>query len=114
MKRRRTILVVEDDRDLRETVSEVLTEEGFQVVTAEDGHHALALLERHGPPDLILLDLMMPGMNGWQFLKAADDDQLRVIIMTAATEAAPEGLPVLRKPVRLSTLLSTIERHLAN
>src|SRR5688572_13333187 len=65
---RRTILLVDDDNDIRETYGEVLVDEGYQVVLARDGLEALEYLEGTATlPDLILLDLMMPRMDGNQF-----------------------------------------------
>src|ERR671922_368969 len=69
VKRRRRILVVDDDRDLRELLGAVLTAAGYDVLMAENGAAALSVL-RTVLPDLIILDLMMPVMNGWQFREA--------------------------------------------
>src|SRR4051794_5000198 len=86
----RTILVVDDDVDLREAISETLTDEGYQVLTASNGREALDLLRPPASltPGLILLDLMMPVMSGFEFLErcAADHSVAsvpRVIIMSA-------------------------------
>ena len=99
----RQILVVDDDTDLRETLGELLTEGGFDARLAENGRVALEVL-RSGThhPRLILLDLMMPEMNGWQFREEQlKDEALReipVIVMTA-------------KPVGLGQLLEAVERN---
>ncbi len=61
------LLLVEDDPGVRESLCELLTEEGYRVVTARDGQEALGLLSPDTPPCLILLDLMMPVMDGWTF-----------------------------------------------
>src|SRR4051812_1894363 len=61
------VLVVEDDTDIRETVAELLIEEGYEVRTAISGEDALEYLRDGGLPDLVLLDLMMPIMDGWTF-----------------------------------------------
>lgn len=63
------VLVVEDDLAVRETLRDVLEMEGYRVLTAENGAEALAVLSRSTPPCLILLDLMMPVMDGWQLLE---------------------------------------------
>src|ERR687888_179468 len=68
-KRRRRVLVVDDDRDLRELLGAVLSSAGYEVLMAENGAAALSVL-RTALPDLIILDLMMPVMNGWQFREA--------------------------------------------
>src|SRR4051812_14163920 len=64
------LLVIEDDTDHREVVRDVLEEEGYQVDTAAHGRAGLARLSSGPPPDLILLDLMMPVMDGWEFMAA--------------------------------------------
>jgi len=69
VKVRRRILVVDDDVDLREFLSAVLKADGYDVLTAENGAAALSVLRRV-VPDLIVLDLTMPVMNGWQFREA--------------------------------------------
>lgn len=61
------ILIVEDDRDIRDVLAEILAEEGYQVLAAEDGAEGLRRLAEGPTPDLILLDLMMPRMDGYQF-----------------------------------------------
>jgi CheY-like chemotaxis protein len=68
-KDRRRVLVIDDDGDLRELLSAVLKSEGYEVFTAENGAAALSVL-RTMVPDVIVLDLMMPVMNGWQFREA--------------------------------------------
>jgi CheY-like chemotaxis protein len=67
-----TVLVVEDEEDLREMMREALELNGYAVVTAQDGHHALAQLPRIQHLCLVLIDLLMPGMNGWDLF-----DELR-------------------------------------
>ncbi len=112
--------MVDDDEDLRMTVTMVLTEEGYRVVEAANGVEALARL-RDGPlPDVILLDLMMPVMNGEQFLQVQRADpsiaDVPVVVMTAAGARAVELLPglaparVLLKPVALEALLEAVDR----
>lgn len=112
------VLVVDDDEDIRDTVVEILEDSGYQACGAENGRAALDLL--HGsedPPKLILLDLMMPVMNGFAFREQQlDDPRLRdipVIVMTAfhdVAQRAPElhGAELVRKPVQLERLLATI------
>jgi DNA-binding response OmpR family regulator len=82
------ILVVDDDADLRELLAELLTKEGYQVLTASNGKEALALLRDPDPtPSLILLDLMMPVMSGWEFLERVASDRtvtsVPIIVMSA-------------------------------
>ena len=79
------ILVIDDEPMVREAVGRMLVAEGYAVDHATDGAAALALLDAD-PPDVILLDLMMPGMNGRQFLTVLRDDRgsdVPVVVMTA-------------------------------
>ena len=107
-----TILIVEDDAAIRESLSDALTAEGFEAHTAENGAEALAYLERERP-SVILLDLMMPVMSGNEFrVRQLADPSLSaipVIVISAYPVAAVQG-PVLYlcKPVRLAPLLATI------
>ena len=116
----KSILVIDDEADLRETLSIILNEEGYEVMSAGNGAEALDRLRSGAPPSLILLDLMMPVMNGWQFrAEQRQDPQLAripVVIISAdagvETKAAPlEVADCLKKPLELATLLRTIERH---
>jgi len=113
------ILVVEDDPALRGGLCEFLKDYGFRAVGASNGLHALALLESLGRPDLIILDLMMPVMNGWDFharLKA--DTSLRsvpVLILSSyakrESEAGPQDVDAaLPKPVPMDDLLEFVRR----
>jgi DNA-binding response OmpR family regulator len=82
----KTILVVDDEKRLRDLVQAYLAQEGFRVVTAADGQEAL-FVARHEKPDLILLDLMMPEMGGYEFLRANSKERdTPVIILTAKLE----------------------------
>jgi DNA-binding response OmpR family regulator len=81
-----TILVVDDQSSVRTLVQDYLTEQGFRVVTATDGQNAI-YAARHEKPDLILLDIMMPRMDGYQFLRQfREEAQTPVIIITAREE----------------------------
>jgi CheY-like chemotaxis protein len=112
------ILLVEDDADIRQTLGELLTEEGYRVTTAANGIEALAALNREEPlPNLILLDLMMPGMDGWQFrvelekMPRARRVPLVVLSADSQTRDIADGLGAvrsLRKPVGLDELLETV------
>jgi len=110
------ILIVEDDRDTREMLERFLQLEGFDVRTAANGEAALQSLETAGSPCVILLDLMMPVMNGWQFREVqASRPELSgipVVVVTAA--GARADIPAIRadawvsKPVDFDKLLATI------
>ena len=111
------ILVIDDNPDLRETLVLLLADHGLTVTTVASGREALALLASGGRPNLILLDLMMPEMNGWQFLEHLRSDaafaSIPVVIMTAHTATDPVPAPareMLRKPFSGATLLAAIAR----
>ncbi len=118
----RFILIVEDDPDLRLVHSEILQEEGYAVLTAADGAEALDLIHRAGPPALILLDLRMPKLNGWDFvrhLRRHDHlNEVPFIVVAAhyqiAEEAAALGATAwLQKPVGIDELLSAVDHAYA-
>ncbi len=120
MSPRSTILVVDDDADVNESVADALEAEGYRVLQATGGREALRLLvEDHERPAMILLDLMMPGMNGWAFRaeqrKVPEIAKIPVLLFTATSipEATTRDLDVaalLRKPIRLDALLAAIVR----
>jgi CheY-like chemotaxis protein len=114
------VMVVEDDFAIRETLRELLEEEGYGVVEASNGVEALARLRGDKAPRLILLDLMMPVMDGWQFRDVLEHDpklaSIPVIVISAdhgleekVGEMRVEGY--LAKPFELDRLLATIERY---
>lgn len=111
------VLVVEDDDDLRETLNVILSDEGFDVLEAAHGGEALDALASDGRTDVILLDLLMPVLDGWATLEALRANpslaHLPVIVCTSAPERAPAGVPVLSKPLDLDALLAAIARHRA-
>lgn len=106
------VLLVEDDDDLRETMREVLDYTGFLAVTARNGADALRVLAERGLPHVILLDLVMPVMDGWTFLSRLRAEpaycDIPVIVTTSAPSRAPSGVLVLQKPVTPEK----IEQHL--
>jgi two-component system chemotaxis response regulator CheY len=108
------ILVVEDDADLGEVVCEILTISGYRASHAMDGIAALQILRAGELPDLILLDLMMPRMDGWEFREALLRNKslkdIPVIVFSAVTEIAKpiKADRFLRKPVAPEVLLSAI------
>lgn len=112
----RSILLVDDDADIRMSLREFLTLEGFVVQTARDGQHALHMLEKIELPGLILLDYKMPVMDGKQFLAARRrNTKLRaipVVLLTAWSRewsgARLEVVDVLTKPVDQALLLTTV------
>jgi CheY-like chemotaxis protein len=119
MREGRRILIVEDDADLREALSDVLRDEGYAVTSAADGQEALDRLRREGRPSLILLDLTMPVMNGWQFRneqrRDPDLSEIPVVVLSAGEYLAEQmsSLEIddfIRKPIELGHLLRKIER----
>ncbi len=112
-----TILLIEDDDGIRETMAALLEDEGFAVVQAANGADGLAKLRQVDGVCLVLLDLWMPIMNGWQLLAElrADDRlaQLPVVVISAAGEQPPPpgAAAFLRKPIRLDVLLTAVETH---
>jgi two-component system chemotaxis response regulator CheY len=113
----RFVLIVDDDPNLLEVTSFVIESEGMAVETARNGEEALALLRAGRLPKLVLLDLMMPVMSGWEFLEeVAKDPSLKmipVVVLTAADRAQVPGVvEVLRKPMDLRALLRVVERYL--
>ena len=112
----RFVLIVDDDPDLLDVTSFVIENEGISVETARNGREALASLSAGRLPALVLLDLMMPVMNGWEFLAAiANDPVLQGIPVVALTAAAHAEVPgareVLSKPMELKKLIRIIERY---
>jgi len=109
----RRVLIIEDHHDLREALVEILVLEGYEVSAAADGEQALgeARLRR---PDLILLDLMMPVMNGWQFRaeQAKDPDlaPIPVVVMSAFDTEEIEAAALLPKPFQMDDMLDTVRR----
>jgi CheY-like chemotaxis protein len=114
------LLVVDDDHDVRDVVAQVLEDEGWSVQTASDGAFALEHLDQSEPPGLILLDLMMPRMNGWEVLEAVSQRPalagVPIVILTAAadrrtrSDLGARGFEVLTKPVQLTDLIAVVER----
>ena len=105
------VLVVDDDVEIRETLSALLQHEGYDVSRAENGVQALEQLRRFHP-DVVLLDLMMPVMSGWEVLDALQEsgeiDQIPIIVVSAM--GAPGARACLRKPVDLDELLAVVGR----
>ena len=113
-----SVLVVDDDEDTRSCVCTVLEEEGYVVASAKNGREALEQLARIDRPSLVLLDLMMPVMSGWDVLEAFKASPmlagLPVVVFTAAGDSSvsDRGLkkPVLRKPIDLDLLLEMVNK----
>ncbi len=114
---RRSVLVVEDDHDIRVALRNMLEDEGYHVDTATDGRSALQVLEAAATrPDLILLDLMLPVMDGWELareLRARPHlAAIPIVVITAFDRVPPpQAAAILKKPLVPDHLLRTIARH---
>ena len=114
----RSVLLVEDDQDVRASLGEFLADEGYEVETAGNGQEALQRLSKHRP-GLVLLDLMMPVMNGWEFLEKRNEDkdlaQVPVLVLSAVPGKpyVPGALACLKKPIDLQRLMDFVELYCA-
>jgi CheY-like chemotaxis protein len=116
----RPLMIVDDDDDLRDILAEIMTAQGYQVEAFADARKALAALQSGVTPFLILLDLMMPGMSGWEFRAAQLDNPglalIPVALVTAAAsltdgERTLSNVETLRKPFALDTALTLVSRY---
>jgi len=112
------VLIVEDDADLREMMAQMLSLEGFRTATAANGREALDYLKEGNDTELILLDLMMPVMDGWEFrrLQQADPELSRVpvIVLSAldpARSAYVDAEAFLKKPLDFDRLLQLVRDY---
>jgi CheY-like chemotaxis protein len=113
---KRTLLIVEDDPDALEALGDLLDSHGYAVASASNGAEALELLGRSPLPSLIVLDLLMPTMDGWEFRRRQKNDpriaHIPVVVVSASSAAKPiDADSILRKPVDINRLLETIARH---
>lgn len=116
----RTVLVIEDDDSIRESLDEFLTTEGYSVLVAENGQRGIEMLSAPltVKPSLILLDLTMPVMNGDEFLKAQKQDarwsSIPTVVLTAAGGREKPELAngFVKKPIDLDDLLAVIHKYL--
>ena len=113
----RPVLIVEDDADLREMMAQLLALEGYVATTVANGLEALEYLERGDKPDVILLDLMMPVMDGWEFRRQQQAvptlANVPVIILSAIDQrraAEVDAAAFLKKPLDFDRLLELVRR----
>ena len=112
-KRARRVLVVDDDPDILDALSEILEVEGYDVQRARNGREALQRLEQ-GLPDLVLLDLMMPVMDGWEFARSlAPGARPPIIVLSADRNVSVKAREIgalgwLAKPFELAELLAAV------
>jgi len=112
------VLVVDDDQGIRELVSTALTEEGYDVSGAADGAEALDRIAET-PPDVILLDMRMPVMDGWEFARryrSQPEPHAPIVIVTAALDVAKDAREIgadgfLAKPFQIDDLVALVEQH---
>ena len=112
---RSTILVVEDEADSRDALREILELEGYKVRTAVNGREALDTLDSIGDQIcIVLLDLFMPVMDGWQVINELRATgrlaTTQVVVITSAAHRAPAGIPVFQKPLDLEKVMSQVNR----
>lgn len=114
------VLVIEDDPYIRAAVSEVLQLEGYSVLSAENGEIALERLRKDRETDLILLDLLMPIKDGFQFRLEQEEDpriaEIPVILMSADENIVEKKIRIgakayLKKPIDMDKLLDTVKQH---
>lgn len=106
------VLVVDDDADNRDTLAEVLTDEGHSVRSTSNGAEALALIQGGLHPDVVLLDLVMPEMSGDELitrLRGSEAASIPIVVLSAKQDwQPPEGVQCLRKPVELNSILEAM------
>ena len=115
-----SVVVVEDDPDIREAICDMLEYEGYPVVAFENGKEALERIHEYPNPGLIILDLMMPVMNGVQFLRARQSDstlaEIPCFVVSAVgqqNEMIREGAQgFLKKPVDARDILEIVKTHI--
>ena len=113
----KTLLVIDDDADIREALKTVLEEEGYNVVMAVNGEEGLKKLKATSGTCLILLDMMMPVMNGKKFIEALLSDRklksIPIIVVSAtADQACSQGaVELIKKPFNLHQLITSVARH---
>lgn len=110
-----SILIVDDDQDVREILAQLLEDEGYSVASASNGREALERLETLPRPVLMILDLMMPVMSGWEVMDVLRREDKRQDVRVAIASAVPnpevpDADAVLRKPIDLDNLLDTVAR----
>jgi DNA-binding response OmpR family regulator len=122
MPARRPLMIIDDDDDLRKALTLILSTHGYEVAAFGDARRALGALENGTVPFLILLDLMMAGMSGWEFraaqLRNAKLTGIPVVVLTAAHSLTDGVHPmsdveIIPKPFALDSLLAIVDRYAA-
>jgi CheY-like chemotaxis protein len=107
-----TLLVVDDDPDVRMLLCELFEREGYRVEVAVDGAAAILFLEHHAPPSMIVLDLLMPGILGTSVLQYVESKpslgDVPVAIVSSSPNLAPDGYQLFKKPLKFKPLLDFV------
>jgi DNA-binding response OmpR family regulator len=116
----KTVLLVEDDLEIRDILQDVLEADGFDVFPASNGKQALDFLNLNQPQkaDLVILDLMMPMVSGWQVMEQMNRDPrlsgIPVLVLSAVARDKPEGATAfLRKPFNIDEFCDAVRDHFA-
>ena len=108
----KTLLIVDDENDIRESLRDALAEEGYITLVATNGREALQLLPTLDRPCAVILDIIMPLMGGTEVYAAMQQDpalaDIPILISTSDPLRAPDRVPVLKKPVNLDRLLTMV------
>ena len=113
----KSILVVEDNKEIQDSLKMALEVEGYNVFTADNGKEAIERLRKMPTPCVILLDLMMPVMNGWEFVEAISKDimlsTIPIVVVSAFGDknGTPKTSDYIQKPIDLDALLDTVCKH---
>lgn len=113
----KSILVIEDNKEIQESLKMVLEVEGYTVYTADNGKEGMDILKKIPTPCVILLDLMMPVMNGWEFVEAISRDIMlsTIPIIVVSAFGDKKGTPItndyIQKPIDLDALLNTVCKY---
>jgi CheY-like chemotaxis protein len=111
------LLVIEDNKEIQDSLKMALEAEGYKVFTADNGKEGLEILEKIPTPCMILLDLMMPIMNGWEFVDAISKDlmlsTIPIVVVSAYGDkkGTPKTEDYIQKPIDLDALLNTVSKH---
>ena len=110
----KAVLIIEDDEPLRESLRRTFENHHYRVSTAGDGREAIEMMTREGPPDVVILDLVLPTVDGHRVYLAMQRDprlaDIPVVVSTANPAFAPTGLTVIPKPLKLARLLEEVAR----
>lgn len=108
-----TVIIIDDERDVRDALREVFEDEGYRVQVAADVREGMAVLRASTPPCVVILDLVMPVMSGIKvYAEMLADERLRnipVLVSTSDPSRAPAGVLLMKKPVDLNRLLEAIK-----